>query len=72
VDADLVERLRGLRRRLARERAVPPYILFNDRTLVDLARRRPSNADELLLVEGIGAKKAADLGPILLAALAQA
>ena len=71
VDADLVERLRQLRRRLARERAVPPYILFNDRTLVDLARRRPTTEAELLAVEGIGQKKAADLGPLLLEALAE-
>ncbi len=71
LDPSLLERLRGLRRRLARERAVPPYLLFNDRTLVDLARRRPSDELELLEVDGIGAKKAADLGPLILEALAE-
>ncbi|HKX45727.1 MAG TPA: RQC domain-containing protein, partial [Planctomycetota bacterium] len=70
VDEALVEKLRALRRNLARERGVPPYLLFNDRTLVDLVRKRPTNASELLDVEGIGAKKAADLGALLLAALA--
>ncbi|QDU67928.1 RecQ family ATP-dependent DNA helicase [Engelhardtia mirabilis] len=69
LDQDLVERLRSLRRRLARERGVPPYLLFNDRTLVDLAKKRPTNEEELLEVEGIGAKKAADLGEVLLEAL---
>ena len=54
---------------LARERGVPPYLLFNDRTLVDLARRRPTDEEELLEVEGIGAKKAADLGQVLLEAI---
>ena len=65
LDQDLVERLRGLRRRLARERGVPPYLLFNDRTLVDLAGKRPTTESELLAVDGIGAKKAADLGELL-------
>ena len=69
LDQELVERLRSLRRRLARERGVPPYLLFNDRTLVDLARRRPSNEAELLAVDGIGAKKAEDLGELLFAVL---
>ncbi len=69
VDHDLVEVLRALRRRLARERAVPPYLLFNDRTLVDLVERRPRDRAELLGVVGIGEKKADDLGELLLAAL---
>jgi ATP-dependent DNA helicase RecQ len=71
LDGELVERLRRLRRDLARERSVPPYVLFNDRTLVDLAGRRSSSMQELLTVVGIGAKKAADLGPLLLACLAE-
>ncbi len=69
VDAELVERLRSLRRRLAKERAIPPYLLFNDRTLLALCERRPQTPEELLQVEGIGQKKAADLGPLLLEAL---
>jgi ATP-dependent DNA helicase RecQ len=70
VDHDLIEELRELRRRLARERAVPPYLLFNDRTLVDLVEKRPRSRAELLDVVGIGEKKANDLGDLLLAALA--
>ena len=69
VDPELVERLRSLRRRLAKERAIPPYLLFNDRTLLALCERRPQSVEELLEVEGIGQKKAADLGPLLLEAL---
>ncbi len=69
VDQELIEKLRQLRRNLARERGVPPYLLFNDRTLVALVQRRPTNRDELLEVEGIGEKKAEALGEILLGML---
>ena len=66
LDQVLVERLRTLRRELARERGVPPYVLFNDRTLVALVRQRPASRAELLEVEGIGQKKADTLGDVLL------
>jgi ATP-dependent DNA helicase RecQ len=69
LDDELVESLRKLRRKLARERGVPPYLVFNDRTLVELVQKRPSNTTELLDVVGIGAKKAEDLGAALLEAL---
>ncbi|HVS11039.1 MAG TPA: HRDC domain-containing protein, partial [Planctomycetota bacterium] len=66
-DEALFERLRALRRRLAAERGVPPYLIFNDVTLALLAGRKPRTQAELLGVTGIGEKKAADLGPIFLA-----
>ena len=69
LDSELVEKLRRLRRELARERGVPPYLLFNDRTLVSLVRRHPTTHAELLEVDGIGQKKADALGDILLDAL---
>ena len=69
LDPELVEKLRGLRREMARERGVPPYLLFNDRTLVSLVQHRPTTIEELLEVDGIGQKKADTLGEILLEAL---
>jgi len=66
VDRDLFELLRGYRRRQAEERGIPPFIVFSDATLRDLARRRPSNRNQLLAVHGIGAKKAAEYGDDLL------
>jgi ATP-dependent DNA helicase RecQ len=66
VDRDLFETLRGLRRELARERQVPPYVIFSDATLRELARLRPDTADALRAVHGIGEKKLADLGPVIL------
>jgi ATP-dependent DNA helicase RecQ len=70
VDRDLFERLRLLRLQIARERGVPPYVIFHDSTLREMARLRPGNLDELRQVRGIGARKAEDLGPAFLAVLA--
>jgi len=69
VDAALFDRLRALRRELARERGVPPYLVFNDRTLAQMAARKPRTMEELLAIRGVGEKKAADLGATFLAAI---
>ena len=68
-DEALFERLRALRRRLASERGVPPYLIFGDRTLAGLAALKPATEAELLEVKGIGEKKAQDLGPAILEAI---
>ncbi len=70
-DEGLFEHLRKLRKAMSAERGVPPYILFNDRTLASLAAHKPKSNDQLLNIKGIGAKKAADLGPVLLQAIAE-
>ena len=70
VDGELFEALRELRRRLAAERGVPPYVILHDRSLRDLARLKPATTGQLLEVYGIGEKKATELGPRLLAAIA--
>jgi ATP-dependent DNA helicase RecQ len=71
VDGALFERLRALRRQLAHERGVPPYLVFNDRTLVEMAARKPRTPEEFRRIKGVGDKKAADLGPIFLACIAE-
>jgi ATP-dependent DNA helicase RecQ len=48
---------------------VPPYVIFHDATLREMARLRPMTMDALLGVKGIGARKAEDLGEIFLAAI---
>ena len=63
---DLFERLRIFRRRKADERGVPPFIIFSDATLRDLARVRPTRLDHLPTIHGIGTKKLADYGAELL------
>ncbi len=70
VDRDLFEALRALRREIARERGVPPYVLFHDSTLREMARLRPTTEPELLAVRGVGERKARDLGPRVLPLIA--
>jgi ATP-dependent DNA helicase RecQ len=62
VDRDLFERLRALRLDIARQRGVPPYVIFHDTTLREMARLKPTTISALLGVRGIGARKAEDLG----------
>src|SRR5207244_5900004 len=52
VDRGLFESLRKLRREIADSRGVPPFLLFSDATLRDMARQRPGSARALLRVRG--------------------
>ena len=69
VDRDLFERLRSVRLEIARSRGVPPYVIFHDATLREMARLRPASIDALLAVKGVGARKAEDLGGVFLDAI---
>jgi ATP-dependent DNA helicase RecQ len=69
VDRDLFERLRAVRLDIARSRGVPPYVVFHDTTLREMARLRPTTMDALRTVYGVGARKADDLGETFLAAI---
>jgi ATP-dependent DNA helicase RecQ len=66
VDRDLFDRLRALRLRIARARGVPPYVIFHDTTLREMARLRPTTVEQLRAVYGVGARKAEDLGAAFL------
>ncbi|HWF85599.1 MAG TPA: RecQ family ATP-dependent DNA helicase [Vicinamibacterales bacterium] len=68
-DQGLFDALRDVRLRLARERGVPPYVIFHDTTLRDMVQRRPKTFDDLNEVYGVGAKKAADFGDAFLDAI---
>ena len=72
VDESLFGRLRQLRLELARARGVPPYVIFPDTTLRELAARRPGTLAELLDIPGIGERKAEVYGAAILAVLATA
>lgn len=54
---ELFERLRALRLVIAREEGVPPYIIFNDKTLIDMCEKLPVDADTMLSVSGVGQNK---------------
>ena len=70
VDRDLFERLRALRLDIARSRGVPPYVIFHDTTLREMARIKPTSVSALLGVRGVGARKAEDLGEAFVAVIA--
>ena len=53
----LFEALRQLRLQIAKEESVPPYIVFTDRTLIDMCSKLPQNEDEMLNVSGVGQNK---------------
>ena len=56
-DMDLFEALRALRRTIASEQKIPPYMVFSDKTLVHMSTIRPSNEEEMLEVNGVGEHK---------------
>jgi len=69
IDVELFDALRAVRQRLARARGVPPYVIFHDTTLREMAERRPRTLDDLHEIYGVGAKKAADFGDEFLDAI---
>ncbi|MBM7060801.1 DNA helicase RecQ [Pseudomonas sp. UL073] len=56
-ERDQWEALRALRRKLAEEHAVPPYVIFPDATLLEMLRSQPRSLSELARVSGVGARK---------------
>jgi len=62
VDKDLFESFRALRRELATERRVPPYVIFSDATLRELAQKRPRTLVEMRQIHGVGDAKLRDFG----------
>jgi ATP-dependent DNA helicase RecQ len=69
VDENLFERLRQLRKRIADERNVPPYIIFSDRTLKDMAAKIPTTWNQLQTIFGMGESKLKQHGPRFLKAI---
>ncbi|MFG0299234.1 MAG: RecQ family ATP-dependent DNA helicase [Phycisphaerales bacterium JB047] len=67
----LFESLRALRKSIAAERGVPPYVVFNDSTLREMALSKPTNRHELLGIRGIGQKKLDEFGRVFLDAIEQ-
>jgi ATP-dependent DNA helicase RecQ len=67
VDRELFEQLRVLRIEIARRRRVPPYVIFHDTTLREIARVKPTTVEQLRQVYGVGDRKAQDFGELILA-----
>ena len=65
-DATLLDALKQLRLRLAKQRQVPAYLIFSDRTLIDMAQRKPRDVAEFGEVNGVGAAKLKDFAAVFL------
>ena len=61
-DAPLLSALKAKRRYLAEQSNAPAYIIFNDRTLIEMAEKRPRTLDEMAQIGGVGAKKLESYG----------
>ena len=70
AQAALLEKLKALRLGLARERDVPAFVVFHDKSLEDMARRRPQTAAEFAEVHGVGEAKLREFAAPFLAAIA--
>ncbi|OYX23101.1 MAG: DNA helicase RecQ [Rhodobacterales bacterium 32-66-7] len=67
-DAGLLSHLKARRRALAEAQNVPAYVVFPDRTLIEMAERKPQTLDAMAGITGIGAKKLESYGAAFLAA----
>ena len=68
-DAPLLSALKAKRRALAEQQKAPAYIVFNDKTLIEMAERRPATLDEMASVSGVGAKKLESYGQAFLSVI---
>ncbi len=70
-DEALFEELRALRKRLADERGVPPYVVFGDASLRHMCRQYPQSEQRFLAIPGVGSQKLADYGAAFMGAITQ-
>jgi ATP-dependent DNA helicase RecQ len=68
-DGDLFQTLRSLRKQLADQHGVPPYVIFSDATLAEMAAEHPTDAEALLRINGVGERKLARYGDLFLEAI---
>ena len=69
VGDPLFDALRTCRRELAQEAGVPPYVIFHDSTLREMAEQRPTSLRDLGMISGVGQKKLDAWGDAFLAAI---
>ncbi len=70
TDQALFNHLREMRLALARDRNVPAYVIFTDRSLHEMAKYKPRNESELMTIHGVGNAKIAQFGSVFLDAIA--
>ncbi|HUO55440.1 MAG TPA: DNA helicase RecQ [Rhodoblastus sp.] len=72
AEGAVFEALRKLRRELAQDQGIAAYMVFADRTLLEMAAKRPATIAEMRAIHGVGERKAALYGQVFLKAIAQA
>lgn len=70
-DPNLFEALRQLRKQLAQNSAVPPFVIFSDASLVEMATHKPVDEEAFLAINGVGQKKLESYGAQFLAVIAE-
>ncbi|MFQ5635389.1 MAG: DNA helicase RecQ [Gammaproteobacteria bacterium] len=70
ADRELFNSLRDLRKRLAMEQGVPPYVIFGDVSLLEMSQRRPATESEFLEITGVGQVKLQRHGALFMEAIA--
>ncbi len=68
-EREMWEALRTLRRKLAEEHSVPPYVIFPDSTLLEMLREQPEDLDDMAQISGVGARKLERYGAAFLEVL---
>jgi len=71
IHQQLFEELKALRKQLADENGVPPYVIFHDATLIEMCDRRPGELRELQFIPGVGEKKLKQYGDAFLQVIKQ-
>ncbi len=69
ADRDLLQILKTLRMEIAREQNLPPYVVFHDKTLIDMVMIKPVNIEQLAMVHGVGQSKLEKYGGMFLKAI---
>ncbi|MBI60155.1 DNA helicase RecQ [bacterium] len=69
TNPELFEILRHVRLKLAKEKQVPPFMIFSDKTLIDMANNQPKTYDDFLNIHGVGEKKATLYATLFLRAI---
>ncbi len=65
-DAELFELLRKKRKEIADNKNVPPYVIFSDRSLIDMTKKLPVNSHSFLRINGVGSRKLETYGDIFI------
>ncbi len=71
TDQALFAALKSLRLSIAKDHNIPPYVVFHDKTLIEMVKRQPQSIDQMSDIPGIGQSKLEKYGRLFLDALSK-